>query len=134
MKAYRYLCRVKGIVAISCALLLLLVSASDIIIYGYFKAEQEQILEKYCVNVDRPAVMCKAQCYFSSLIEQSHSTKAAMNLDQDLSKNLVVFCQVIDSEVSKSRFLTDLDRIYFKPNHYRSQESFSIFHPPKYSC
>ena len=66
-------------VVISMLCLLTVVPALRLsIIYGAYELNKTQITEAYCINIDKPALMCSGKCYVNDIIAQS----AASDSDQ----------------------------------------------------
>lgn len=43
----------------------------DVAVMTYFHIHQESIAQQYCINLNKPEVMCKAKCYLNELLTPS---------------------------------------------------------------
>lgn len=93
-----YIWIVKIFLTISLSVLMLMASIRDIAFTAYFYTQQNALAQKYCINLDKPEVMCHARCYLhenlshdqeqNQLITSLGSKIVLMKVQQDELPNL----------------------------------------------
>jgi hypothetical protein len=44
------------------------------IIYGFYALNKVQITNEYCVNIDKPQLMCSGKCYVNEIVAPANDT------------------------------------------------------------
>lgn len=100
------------------------------VLAGY-ELNKHYIIEKFCVNRDKPEMHCDGKCYLKKKLQQDQQRKnSESNINNRL--DILLFCSEEESPFvpvlnsSKYIFSGIPDRFYTAP-------LFSFFHPPRVS-
>lgn len=97
----------KNAIAILLAILILSVSMKDLVIYAAFKANQDYLTDKVCLNRFTPEELCFASCVLTATIQDSQE-------NQDLPSILLDNYQLILGPVDFEKTGTLVDPTYQK--------------------
>ena len=122
----------KEIQSISLAALIFIASMSNGVTFLVFKIEQSDIIEKWCVNKDKPQLHCDGKCYLKKQFAEQHDntqSKAPVPVDDQL--KITWYFQPA---------LFSIDRQFISLNHNQyfyaglNSQSFihSLFRPPEH--
>ncbi|HMS69216.1 MAG TPA: hypothetical protein PKD18_13805 [Saprospiraceae bacterium] len=112
----------------------LLPSLSKVAIIVDFKINQYKIAQKYCINIDKPEVMCGGKCYLNDQLNKMNE-ESNSRLPQNLKlKNEAQFLEPIFALATFD--VTTANKKHVKINSYYNQFisshlSTDIFHPPQ---
>ncbi|HPG08346.1 MAG TPA: hypothetical protein P5275_12095 [Saprospiraceae bacterium] len=65
----------KRVLALLLAFILLALSCKDLIIYTIYQLDQSFIVENYCINKDRPELLCSGRCFIEQQITLDKNQK-----------------------------------------------------------
>lgn len=122
----------KQLVVILFSFLILLSSARDLVTYVHFKVNQDYIANTFCINLDKPEVMCFGSCFLQDSIEENHDSDqelpVSVNMELVTVNYLLPEMILLDfTALNKVKKSTPLFREKFASTAlYRE-----IFHPPK---
>ncbi|MEZ4962365.1 MAG: hypothetical protein R2830_21230 [Saprospiraceae bacterium] len=125
----------KKFVSIVLALLILAVSAKDLLMWTSFKANQDFIAKVFCINKDKPEVMCNGKCYLDKKIAESKEEKKndAPVPSPDESKQVVYFQEILNIEYSGP--VSSFQKTVFSEPLFSEQAFLSdLFQPPRALC
>jgi len=123
----------KQFLAISLSILILFLSVRNLAVYSYFKINQSEIADKWCVNKFDASVMCYGQCYLQSIIIQVNEEGNGNYTLTDI-ENLLKFNYLQNQDVAfqisplniKKQMLA-FSNPYFSSSFYKD-----VFHPPQF--
>lgn len=101
-----------------------------------FYLNRAEIIEKHCVNKDKPELECAGQCHLKKQLE---ATKPTKDLNQDLPNSPRTFLLMFGFFQAKStnQLLTKIKpikkHIFSVTNHYSDGFRQKILHPPIFS-
>jgi len=122
----------KNMLVISLATLILATAMKDLTMFAFFKINQTDIIERACINKEKPMVMCHGKCFFQKKIVEINDTESSQPLAQKVNK-----------PSSLTMFLTTIPIIHFTELKVHTQSSFfyeelyaqsflsTLFEPPK---
>lgn len=124
--------RLRNIVSIGLALLILLQSLSVVGIFISFKINQDYIAKNLCINRNKPAKKCNGKCQLTKKIAESTEKKpdqAPVPKPDELNQILAIY-EIYHAPISFSKIAA--------PQHCFAESPFTtqscvlnIFHPPQ---
>lgn len=124
------------ILAILMSFLIFLTSVRDLLTYGYYHFNQKYITEKYCLNIDKPAVMCFGKCYLTDKLTENQKKEQEKPViphqEERTNTNYIIPYElsIADFECCKKNKKAFVDYI---SSHYSFELHEDIFHPPERS-
>jgi hypothetical protein len=120
----------KVLFSFSAALLMLMFSAKEASIYLLFKLDQQNIIEKFCINKDKPELNCGGCCYLKDKLDENAEKENQFPGTQSNSELHVLF---LENRKEKKIILTSLElQFYLVCKRKPVSSKNSIFHPPRY--
>ena len=123
----------KSCLTISLSLLLLLVSMQNMVSYALFKINQTDIIQKWCVNKNKPQLRCNGHCYLGKKITENEQQKEPQNaLNSHLEESFrLIIQQTIRLIFTVSETILASTWSSFQKVLYSQLLTFDIFHPPE---
>lgn len=129
----------RQVVAIFLLFILMFPLAMKMGVIAYFKIEQKEITEKYCVNKDKPEMHCNGKCHLKEQLqkveEEPLEQKSPLNTTTIFKIELLPFC--INN--TQSLLSSNIYGLYHSASYgaylspfYLKQYLHSKFHPPEY--
>ncbi|GJM34256.1 MAG: hypothetical protein DHS20C18_32570 [Saprospiraceae bacterium] len=103
---------------------------------GYLSWEREYIIDKYCINKDKPLLLCSGRCYINEVLGEElesgnfdQSTAPTVTVERP---SLTLFCEqfspiIVPAPTSEGALNSHYNYLYY----YHPVSS--IFHPPRFS-
>ena len=104
-------------------------------IVGYYGLNVKSIVEKYCVNKNKPVLKCNGKCYLKKKLEFSASdTSTEVNKINFAEAFIPVFLNIpISTPLDTFEYLPSTQNIKSKKNLFERLLLFKIEYPPEYS-
>lgn len=118
-------------ITILLSFLILLVSAKDVISYGFFFLNQDYIANNICENRFDDFAMCSGKCFLAESISNNHTQDEQGELpppQQDRSH--YVKTDIFRLHLVPSSRLLQLEGSYYKKLIYTYRHINEVFHPP----
>ena len=101
--------------------------------YGYFKLNIDEIIEKYCVNKERPQLQCNGQCHLMKTLSLSQDTTEN---DQPATLSIIeaftiVFFQENNFEIEPLKWLYKSSEYAFAKEEYQQPLLHIALPPPQ---
>lgn len=130
----------RQVVAIGLLFILMFPLSMKMGIIAYFKIEQKEIIDKYCVNKNKPAMHCNGKCHLNKQLEKveeqrSEQKSPLTNASEIFKLELLPFYlgKGLPTQFNLySQCLLKPYNTYLNP-FYLSQYPASTFHPPERS-
>ena len=123
---------IRKIAAILLILVFLLPTLLKVSIYVDFKIHQDFIIEMFCINKDKPLVMCSGSCYLADKLEKADEGQKKESPVKIELRNELVYYQISENKKNIDPDDSVLNRFpsttqWFKPSDHLDK----IFRPPK---
>lgn len=111
---------------------MILPSATKVVIVLNYLLHRESIIENYCVNIDQPMVMCNASCYLSDQFQKvDHQNDDPLPITKSLQLEIQAPCKPVSVVEKAIPLLRKRKRtIHLGTNLYSSDWLSDIFRPP----
>jgi len=119
------------IISISLSVLLFAALASEGFTILTFKANQNQIIEKHCVNKAKPEMNCEGKCFLSKIFKKKQSDKNN-NSDNSIVEEpsrVFLFPPTLNEALTNNTLCNNRSNFFFKTPKLQSFYQ-SVFHPP----
>lgn len=125
--------RLKKFVSILLLHAILLQLCNKVGVFTWFKINQKEIVELFCINKNKPQIECDGKCYLKNKLQE---TEQSTTNNQTAKNNQVkqVNEELFFIETNSNKFILNLKKHYFleKDNYYKLSLITSIFHPPPF--
>ena len=92
---------------------------------------QDAITASYCINIDKPEMMCNAKCYISKILT-NHSTNNMPRFINNMKTDIVFFLdETPPFSLENINTLYSPRKLSYKPLFYARMFNSPIDHPPK---
>ena len=119
------------IISISLSILLFAALASEGLMILTFKVNQNQIIEKHCINKAKPEKQCEGKCFLSKIFKekQSNENEGSDNSIVEEPSRVFLFPPTLSEALTKSTLCNIRSNFFFKTPKLQSFYQ-SVFHPP----
>jgi len=122
---------VNKLLSIILAFLIFSLSIRDLFTYSYFVINQDFIVENFCINKDKPQLMCNGSCYLNKNLKDNQDTTDKIPNPLKEKKSTIEYL-VIENLLWKTEIKIDYHSpILEKENFFSYNYLSEIFHPPK---
>lgn len=123
----------KKVIAISISFLILLTSVKDVATYGYFYLNQEYITDLFCINKDKPEILCSGKCYLKASLAENQEEKEEKSSRTQQEERPIYLLPIV---IQRLNFENDIhiERVTnaYQSTFYSFQHLEDIFHPPQF--
>lgn len=106
-----------------------LISLQQVVLLGAFVFNQEYIIDKFCINKNKPELKCNGKCHLKDVISQS-STQTDEQQSSIISEIMIPFFYS-DSFVDLSRKIFVINKYIIFEDVKESTYASNTFHPPQ---
>ncbi|MFQ5448022.1 MAG: hypothetical protein ACE5FF_13935 [Saprospiraceae bacterium] len=121
----------KPFLSISLAVLILITSMSSGVTFLVFKIEQNEIIEKWCINKDKPQMHCDGKCYLKQRFVEQHDknqSKAPVPVSDQLK---ITWISHPAASFNDRQFISPNSHQYFYAGLHSQPFYHSLFRPPE---
>jgi len=110
---------------------------SQVVTIGYFYSNQDEIIENYCINKDKPELHCEGQCHLTKQLVVFQGDDLEQNKSFPKAKSFLIFLLAYSN--STQRIISNFDSIQQKESinskdNYHFNFLSKIFQPPQHYC
>jgi len=121
---------VKRLVAIVLSLVFLAVFSGSSLIVLQYNLNKKQIIERYCVNKDKPEMCCEGKCYLQNQLKQKDKRESNTPFS-NIRENFELSFFIIQSQIIVHLYCQFSDsNFFFFPVKQTIKALTEIFHPP----
>lgn len=121
----------KKCVVIFMSLMMLLMSLRDLATYADFYLNQQYIAQNFCINMNKPELMCNGKCYLKETLSDNHETedtKAPILTQQE--RTIFVLPTLLHIQISQRIPIVNQVVIAYTLECYDFEYLTKVFHPP----
>lgn len=108
---------------------MLLIPMKDLIVYTSFIFDRDAIAEQYCINTNRPELMCKGMCYLNDQLSQGDEHNQILQ-DQDRTSIILLKPELINWIVHGWTEQEEKSNFSISNNLYFLRYNALVFRPP----
>ncbi|HRX29554.1 MAG TPA: hypothetical protein P5235_09210 [Saprospiraceae bacterium] len=119
------------LLSIILAFLIFSLSIRDLFTYSYFVINQDFIVENFCINKDKPQLMCNGSCYLNKNLKDNQDTTDKIPNPIKEKKSTIEYLGIENLLWKTEIKIDDHSPILEKENFFSYNYLSEIFHPPK---
>lgn len=104
----------------------------DMTMFAFFKINQSDIIERACINKDKPMIMCYGKCFLEKKIEQANDTENSTPLSQKVNKPSQITLFLTDlPTINFTNIKAKTAQLFFDSQLYAYAYLSTLFEPPR---
>lgn len=121
-------------VAILMSFLILFTSLKDLVTYVGFYANQDYIAQVFCINKDKPEILCSGKCFLNDSLIENHEEKKDTNTQLPQSEERIVFVWPLKVNIPETKRVLPSEKspITYRHELYSFDFLAEVFHPPTF--